>query len=198
MPTRKTFAKFETILVDLAATTARMGAESVAIEGGFRWSKAAQDDFRRKLGATCHGDVMDLYPAGVRITVARRGKPYAFQCAAYEHHLDNLRVAQRTHSALFNLFEIHGASAGAGVDAFDLLFGAVGAALARVALGDGNRPWYEVLGVPPTADRATIAAAHRLRALASHPDRGGDDATMARVNAARDEGLRQLAAGGAR
>ena len=197
MATRSTLATFDTILRDLAATTARMGATAVAIEGGFRWSKAAQDAFRRRLGATCRGEVMDLYPVGVRITIGRGGKSYPFSCATYPHHLDNLRIAQRTVTTLYQLFEVHKASAGAGngVDAFDALFGAVSEALARVALGDGSRPWHQTLGVPPDADRATIEAAHKLQARLNHPDKGGDTRTMAKVNAARDEGLRQFAVG---
>ena len=191
MATRSTLASFDTILRDLAATTARMGADAIQIEGGFRWSKAAQEAFRRKLGATCRGDAMDLYPAGVRITVTRGDKAYPFSCATYPHHLDNLRIAQHTVSTLYQLFEVHGASAGAGggVDAFDALFGAVSEALARVALGDGSPPpWHQTLGIPPDADRATIEAAHKLQARLNHPDKGGDTRTMALVNAARDEG----------
>lgn len=195
MATRATLASFDTILRDLAATAARMGASAIHIEGGFRWSQAAQMQFRRKLGATCAGDVMDLYPAGVRITVTRDGRGYPFQCATYPHHLDNLRVAQRTVSTLYQLFEVHGASAGAGVDAFDALFGAVSETLGRLAIGDGTRPWYRVLDVPPGSDRAAIEAAYKHKALISHPDRGGNATAMKEVNAARDEGLRLLATG---
>jgi hypothetical protein len=40
---------------------------------------------------------------------------------------------------------------------------------------------YEVLGVAPDADRATIRAAYRRRARETHPDAGGDDAAFAAV-----------------
>ncbi|MGH9644186.1 MAG: J domain-containing protein [Terriglobales bacterium] len=53
--------------------------------------------------------------------------------------------------------------------------------------------WFQVLGVSSHAAREEIEAAHRRLAMQHHPDRGGEDAQMARVNAARDEGLRQVA-----
>lgn len=48
---------------------------------------------------------------------------------------------------------------------------------------------YAVLQVSPTADVKVIRAAHRVLALAHHPDRSNDPgagARMARINAARD------------
>lgn len=52
--------------------------------------------------------------------------------------------------------------------------------------------WFEVLGVPEsTRDEATIANAYRSASATAHPDRpGGSHDAMARLNAARDEGLR--------
>jgi DnaJ domain len=52
--------------------------------------------------------------------------------------------------------------------------------------------WYEILGVPPGADQATIKRAWRHLAKKYHPDKGGSNEMMSKVNAARDEGLRGL------
>lgn len=54
---------------------------------------------------------------------------------------------------------------------------------------------YETLGVPKTADAATIRRAHRQRAKQHHPDAGGNEAAMREVNEAylilRDPARRQ-------
>jgi len=49
--------------------------------------------------------------------------------------------------------------------------------------------WFTILGVAATATREQIEAAYRPLAMKHHPDRGGDPKEMARINAARDEGL---------
>lgn len=49
--------------------------------------------------------------------------------------------------------------------------------------------WHAVLGVPADATKTDINAAHRRLALTAHPDRGGSQEAMARINAARDAGL---------
>ncbi len=45
---------------------------------------------------------------------------------------------------------------------------------------------YEVLGLPPDADRAAIQAAYVRLMRAAHPDQGGSDWLAARINQARD------------
>lgn len=46
--------------------------------------------------------------------------------------------------------------------------------------------WWQVLGVPQNADADTIQTAYRQLAKEHHPDKGGSDAAMARINAAYD------------
>jgi DnaJ-class molecular chaperone with C-terminal Zn finger domain len=55
---------------------------------------------------------------------------------------------------------------------------------------EAQRRWWEILGVGQDASAQEIRTAHRTLVLANHPDRGGDQDTMARINAARDEALR--------
>ncbi len=43
-----------------------------------------------------------------------------------------------------------------------------------------------LLGVPADADGQTIRDAYRARVAAAHPDRGGSDAAMRELTAARD------------
>lgn len=53
-----------------------------------------------------------------------------------------------------------------------------------------KQKWYEILGVSPGADKATIKSAWRALAKKHHPDRaGGSNESMTRINAAKDEGL---------
>lgn len=52
--------------------------------------------------------------------------------------------------------------------------------------------WWQVLGVSAKATRAEIQAAWHKAARTCHPDTGGTDAAMARLNAARDDGLRSF------
>ena len=49
--------------------------------------------------------------------------------------------------------------------------------------------WWQVLGVSSDAGREAIARAYRELARSAHPDSGGSDAAMSRLNRARDEGL---------
>ena len=62
--------------------------------------------------------------------------------------------------------------------------------------GPAPRPWWKVLGCEHGAARQEIEAAYRAAAMRAHPDKGGSNAAMAEINAARDEGLRAKGGGG--
>lgn len=49
--------------------------------------------------------------------------------------------------------------------------------------------WWQILGVGMQATRQEIELAYRAKARTAHPDAGGSDAAMARLNAARDAAL---------
>lgn len=49
--------------------------------------------------------------------------------------------------------------------------------------------WWQVLGISERASRAEIEAAFRAKAKVAHPDHGGSHAAMARLNAAREQGI---------
>ena len=51
-----------------------------------------------------------------------------------------------------------------------------------------EEPWWQVLGVPPSASPTEIDAAWRDKMRAAHPDAGGSDAEVHRLNQAREEG----------
>lgn len=51
--------------------------------------------------------------------------------------------------------------------------------------------WWQVLNVSASATAEQITAAWRGKIADAHPDRGGSEAQAARINAARDAGLRE-------
>ena len=61
---------------------------------------------------------------------------------------------------------------------------------AYMQLGAPDSNVWTLLGIPPTADRATIEAAYRDKIKAAHPDAGGSDEAAAALNAARDAALK--------
>lgn len=54
--------------------------------------------------------------------------------------------------------------------------------------------WADVLGVSPGATAEEIEAAYRALARRAHPDAGGSPDEMAKINAARDRALAEVAA----
>jgi len=57
-----------------------------------------------------------------------------------------------------------------------------------------SEQWFTVLGVSANASPAEIDEAYRRLAMKHHPDRGGGEHEMSRINAARDEGISRLTA----
>jgi hypothetical protein len=67
--------------------------------------------------------------------------------------------------------------------------------VALPAAGGSARPWWaDELGLDILAGLTgdVIKNAYRARAMVVHPDRGGTDAAMAKLNQARDEALRSV------
>lgn len=56
----------------------------------------------------------------------------------------------------------------------------------------GNRTAWQILGLEPGSSSLQIERAHRRLAADLHPDRGGDSAAMADLNAARDAALKEV------
>ena len=54
----------------------------------------------------------------------------------------------------------------------------------QILLEELQFSWHETLGVPPNADAGTVRSAMARLALAYHPDKGGTQAQMARINEA--------------
>jgi hypothetical protein len=94
----------------------------------------------------------------------------------YTRVADNLAAIAATLEAL-RAIERHG-----GAEILDRAF------MGFAALPAPEQAWA-VLGVTRTATKTEIERAYRRLAMDAHPDRGGDQETMARLNAARDAAL---------
>ena len=117
---------------------------------------------------------------GVAVYFMWQGKQMTFACDRWDYVRDNVRAIQKTVEALRGI-ERWGAS-----DMMQRAFSAFEALPAP-------EQWWQVLGVAERASRDDITRAYRDAAMKAHPDQGGTTAAMARLNAARDQGMRAIA-----
>ncbi|HEY1900743.1 MAG TPA: J domain-containing protein [Steroidobacteraceae bacterium] len=108
--------------------------------------------------------------------LTKKGQRRSMAIDAYHSVADNLAAIAATLEAL-RAIERHG-----GAEILDRAFTGF-TALPSV------EQWWQVLGVKQDASRGEIQEAYRKLATEHHPDRGGGDAAMARINVARDDGL---------
>jgi hypothetical protein len=99
----------------------------------------------------------------------------------YTRVADNLAAIAATLDAM-RAIERHG-----GAEILDRAF------TGFVALPSPEQPW-QVLGVQMSASRSEIEQAYRRLAMQHHPDRGGNQDEMARINAAREAMMERTAA----
>lgn len=114
---------------------------------------------------------------GIAVYFKRKGQDVVLACDQYHQPHDNMRAIGKTVEAMRGI-ERWGAS-----DMLDRAFRGFEALPAP-------EQWWQVLGVPQSASATDIDAAYRALAFEAHPDRGGSDAAMARLNGARDAGRR--------
>lgn len=121
---------------------------------------------------------------GVAVYFERRlqsaSVPFVIACDSYRKVRENLRAVGATVEALRSI-QRHGATS---------MLEQAFKGFAALPPAGRVKPWWEVLGLTPNAQAGAIVNAHRDLAMIHHPDRGGDSARMAEINAARDEGLR--------
>jgi len=114
---------------------------------------------------------------GVAVYFTLKAMPMCFCCDRWDSVTDNMQAIRKTIEALRGI-ERWGTG--------DM----VRQAFAGFVALPGNSPW-DVLGLKPGAGPAEIETAYREKAKRYHPDKGGRDDVMARLNAARDELLRR-------
>ncbi|RPJ29170.1 MAG: J domain-containing protein [Chloroflexi bacterium] len=146
-----------------------------------------------KISATSLRIEQDVMGGGVKIVFDRAGKRYVRECTKYENSLDNLRVIGLQIEYLYRALEVY--SEDIVETSFDIEFDRIfNGFLATpddtaLLLGDGKDPWFVILGVKVDAKRDAIRSAYKALSLVHHPDRGGTDEDMARLNIAFKEGM---------
>lgn len=102
-----------------------------------------------------------------------KGKPRVFACDKWDRVADNI-AAIAAHIHAIRAVERYG------IGTLEQAFAGY------AALPSGIPNWWDVLEVEPRATLEEVEKAYRRLAQTMHPDRGGSDAAMARLNAARE------------
>lgn len=110
---------------------------------------------------------------GVAVYWKHRGTEKCMAIDRYTRLADNLAAIAATLEAM-RAIDRHG-----GAEILDRAF------TGFAALSAPEQP-FQVLGVGANASREEVERAYRLLASEHHPDKGGDEAQMARINRARD------------
>ncbi len=150
---------------DMLAELRMMGANRIIISTNRRVNRDGSFSVARQ----------SIYDMGVSVYFRRNGRDVVLACDQYDEIHANVRAIGKTIEALRGI-ERWGAS-----DMLDRAFTGFEALPAP-------EQWWQVLGVSAGASSAEIDAAYREQAKTAHPDRGGSDAAMARLNRARDDG----------
>lgn len=110
---------------------------------------------------------------GVAVYFTLKGQQMCFACDRWDSVADNVHAIRKTIEALRGI-ERWGSG--------DMVQQAFTGFIALPS----NSPW-DVLGLKPGASHDEIRAAYREKARLAHPDQGGSNEQMARLNTARDE-----------
>lgn len=120
-----------------------------------------------------------VFDSGVAVYFDYKKKPVCFACDRWDSVQDNMRAIAKTIEAL------------RGIDRWG-----TGDMLEQAFTGFTALPapeqWWQVLGVTSAAGSDEINEAYRRLAMEHHPDRGGDEQHMARINYARDAGMERF------
>lgn len=116
---------------------------------------------------------------GVAVYFRLDGKDIVLACDKWDRVADNIAAVAKHIDAI------------RGMDRWGV--GSTRQAFAGYEALPAPEQWWQVLGLSERAGREDIKAAYRQKAREAHPDQGGSDAAMARLNAARDQGMRACA-----
>lgn len=113
---------------------------------------------------------------GVAVYFTYKGKQVCFACDRWNKVEDNMQAVRHTIDALRGI-----ARWGTG-DMVDAAFSGFKALPYESIIT--APPWWNVLGVESHTESEVVQARYRQLAMKHHPDRGGDQDLMSRINAA--------------
>lgn len=118
--------------------------------------------------------------SGVAVYFQRKGKPMVFACDKYYEACDNIYAIAKTIDAMRGI-ERWGAS-----DMMERAF------MGFKALNSDNAgdSWWSILGCDASSGPDEIDAAYKRKVREVHPDLGGSNEAMTKVNLARDQARR--------
>lgn len=120
---------------------------------------------------------------GVAIYFRIKGQPRCLACDRWDRVADNMAALAKHIEAIRGIGRW-------GVGTVEQVMSGYKALTAA----DARKPWWEVLGFKTREDATAerIEAKRRELAMKHHPDRGGSASQMAEINAAADEGAREV------
>lgn len=150
----------------------RLGARNVVLS----------TNLELRLDGQPRSDRSEPYDSGAAVYFDLEGKATVLACDRWDRVADNI-VALAKHIEAMR-----------GMDRWGV--GSLEQAFTGYQALPAPDPWWKVLGLlGPTRSERDIKQAYRIAAADSHPDRpGGSHDKMAELNAARDEGLKQIGA----
>lgn len=163
-------AKDSTIARELRLTMDRM--EAIRWDRREKWDGSAIIAFVRK-----REDGMEI--------------EYQFTCNTFENPGDNMRACQKAIKDLWHIYEDYQISTtDVAADFGTLIMGfQVGAGQQILAITDGSKACWDVLGLPKGATTSEIKKRYRELSKETHPDTGGDEVEFQRLTQAKDEFL---------
>jgi hypothetical protein len=162
-------------------------------------SQRITHDFYRlmtDLNATSLKINQDVMLNDVEVIFDRGGMRYVFRCDKWPDVSDNLRAIYHVVRYLYKAIVEYGVVKEEVQfdDIFQRVFGGFIATPddSVLLLGDGNKPWWSILGVELTADKPAITSAFRALSKVHHPDAGGSADDFKRLRKAYEDGLQAI------
>lgn len=165
-------------LITMATAADRLEAE-VERQGGVNPILSSNVELR--MDGRPRADRAPPSDPGVCVYFSIKGVPFAMACDTYTEVAQNI-AALGNHIEALRRIERYGVATAA-----EMLHDFLAIPAPRPILL-GGKPWHEILGVHETATREQIDAAYRARAK----EIGQNEAKLAELNQARDEGKRRL------